>query len=302
MKLKLWFLETRPHFLLLTVVLAFLGTCMAWYDHAFHLGHAFLAFFGLLLCHISVNVLNDYFDYTSGVDLKTQRTPFSGGSGFLPAAAFKPRQVFWFGIACFLIAVPIGIYFILVSGWLLLPLLIIGAVCILLYTPFLTKVGWPEWAPGLGLGTLPVLGIYFIQTSEYTFPAIMASIPSGILVHNLLFLNEFPDVDADKSVGRKTLPIIMGKAKASVLYAILTALVYVWIIDCVLAGLMPVFCLIALFTLPFAIKAIQGALKYQDMAKLGPGMANNVLFILLTQLFLGISYILSGVFPIKFTL
>lgn len=299
MKLKVWFLETRPHFLILSVVLAFLGTCMAWYDHAFNLGYALLAGFGLLLCHISVNVLNDYYDYTSGVDLKTQRTPFSGGSGLLPAAALKPRQVFWFGLICFLLAVPIGIYFVLVSGWLLLPLLILAAVCILLYTPFLTKVGWPEWAPGVGLGALPALGMYFVQTGTYTLPAVVASIPSGILVHNLLFLNEFPDTEADKSVGRKTLPIVMGKAKASVLYSVLTALVYVWIIGSIIARMMPIFCLIALLTLPFAIKAIQGALKYQDMAKLGPGMANNVLFILLTQLLLGIGYILSGAFQAK---
>ncbi len=296
MKLKVWFLETRPQFLLLSVVLAFLGTCMAWYDGSFHLGHALLAFIGLLLCHISVNVLNDYFDYKSGIDLKTKRTPFSGGSGFLPAASLEPRNVFWLGLVCFLLAVPIGIYFTLVIGWLLLPLLAIGAVCILLYTPFLTRLRWPEWAPGVSLGALPVLGVYFIQTASYALPAIVASIPSGILVHNLLLLNEFPDTEADKEAGRKTLPVTMGKAKASVVYSALTVIVYLWIIGSVVAGLMPAFCLIALLTLPFAIKAIQGALKYQDTSKLMSAMANNVLVVLLTQLLLGIGYLLAGVF------
>jgi len=295
-KLKVWFLETRPQFLLLSVVLAFLGTCMAWHDGSFHLGHALLAFIGLLLCHISVNVLNDYFDYKSGIDLKTKRTPFSGGSGFLPTASLEPRNVFWLGLVCFLLAVPIGIYFTLVIGWLLLPLLAIGTVCILLYTPFLTRLRWPEWAPGVGLGALPVLGVYFIQIASYTLPAIVASIPSGILVHNLLLLNEFPDAEADKEAGRKTLPITMGKAKASVVYSALTVVVYLWIIGSVVAGLMPAFCLIALLTLPFAIKAIQGALKYQDTSKLMSAMANNVLVVLLTQLLLGIGYLLAGVF------
>lgn len=296
MKLKVWFLETRPQFLLLSVVLAFLGTCIAWHDGSFHLGHALLAFVGLLLCQISVNVLNDYYDYRSGIDLKTKRTPFSGGSGFLPAASLEPRNVFWLGLVCFLLAVPIGIYFTLVIGWLLLPLLAIGTVCILLYTPFLTRLGWPEWAPGVGLGALPVLGVYFIQTGDYTLPAIVASIPSGILVHNLLLLNEFPDTEADKEAGRKTLPITMGKAKVSVVYSALTVVVYLWIIGSVVAGLMPAFCLIALLTLPFAIKAIQGALKYQDTSKLMSAMANNVLVVLLTQLLLGIGYLLAGVF------
>ena len=274
--------------MLLSVVLAFLGTCIACHDGAFHLGHALLAFVGLLLCHVSVNVLNDYHDYRSGIDLKTQRTPFSGGSGFLPAGFLEPRHVFWLGLACFLLAIPIGVYFVLVRGWLLLPLLVIATVSILLYTPFITKLRWPEWSPGLGMGALPVLGAYFVQTGDYTLPAVMASIPSGILVHNLLLLNEFPDTEADKEAGRKTLPITMGKTRASVVYSVLTAAVYLWIIGSVIAGLMPVFSLIALLTLPLAVKAIGGALKHQDASKLGAAMANNVLVVLLTQLLLGI--------------
>ncbi|MFQ6121692.1 MAG: prenyltransferase [Dehalococcoidales bacterium] len=296
MKLKIWFLETRPHFLLLSVVLAFLGTSIAWYHGYFHLGYALLAFIGLLLAHISVNTLNDYFDYRSGVDLATRRTPFSGGSGILPAGLLKPKQVFWLGMTSFLLTIPIGIYFIIVTGWLLLPLLLIAAICILLYSPFILKLPWPEWSPGVGLGVLPVLGAYFVQTAAYTSPAIVAAIPSGILVHNLLLLNEFPDTEADSKINRKTLPITLGKAKASLVYSVLTVLVYLWVIGGVVVGLMPVFSLIALLTLPLAIKAIQGALKHEEMTRLIPAMANNVLVVLLTQLLLGIGYILATVF------
>jgi len=294
-KLKIWFLETRPQFLLLSVVLVFLGTCLAWYDDAFHLGYALLAFVGLLLTHISVNTLNDYFDYRSGIDLEVKRTPFSGGSGILPSALLKPRQVLWLGLISFLLAIPIGVYFVVARGWQLLPLLLIAAVCILIYTPVILKLGWPEWAPGVGLGALPVLGAYFVQTTAYTLPAVVASIPSAILVHNLLLLNEFPDTEADEKAGRRTLPITMGKARASLLYSMLTLIVYLWIIGGVVARLMPFFCLIALLTLPLAVKAIQGALRHQEITKLVPAMANNVLVVLLTQLLLGIGYILAGI-------
>jgi 1,4-dihydroxy-2-naphthoate octaprenyltransferase len=296
MKLKVWFFETRPQFLLLSVVLAFLGNAIAWYDGHFHLGYALLAFAGLLLCHISVNVLNDYFDYKSGIDLEVRRTPFSGGSGILPASLLKPGQVFWLGLVAFLLAVPIGVYFVIARGWGLLPLLLVAAVCILLYTPLLTRLGWPEWAPGVGLGALPVLGTYFVQTAAYTIPAVIASIPSGILVHNLLLLNEFPDARADKKAGRKTLPITMGKKNAGIVYSALTIVVYLWIIGWVAARIMPIFCLIALLTLPLAIKAIGGARKPENMSRIVPAMANNVLVVLLTQLLLGIGYILAGVF------
>lgn len=295
MKLKVWFLETRPQFLLLSVVLAFLGVAIAWYDGPFHLGHALLTFLGLLLCHISVNVLNDYFDYESGIDINTRRTPFSGGSGILPASMLKPKQVLWFGLISLILAVPIGVYFVLTlnNGWDLLPLLIVGAVCTVLYTPLITKIGFPEWAPGAGMGTLPVLGAYFIQTTAYTIPAVIAAIPSGILVHNLLLLNEFPDVEADRNAGRKTMPILIGKSKTWAVYSALTIIVYLWIIGWVIAGTMPVFTLIALLTLPLAIKAIIGGKKHDDMNRLVPAMAANVQVVLLTQLLLGIGFILG---------
>ena len=293
MNLKAWFLETRPQFLILSVVLVFLGTSIAIYDGYAHAGYAVLAAVGLLLCHASCNVLNDYFDYTSGVDLKTKQTPFSGGSGILPAAMLTPRQVKWLGIITLVLAVPIGIYFVIARGWLLLPLLVVGALCVVLYTPLITKWGWPEWAPGVGLGALPVIGAYFIHIPEYTFHVIIASIPSGILVHNLLLINEFPDVEADKTVNRKTLPITMGKRGAAIVYSSLTILVYLWIIGWVIAGVMPVYTLLALLTLPFAVKAIRGSFKYDDMSVLGPALANNVMVVLITQLLMGIGYILA---------
>jgi 1,4-dihydroxy-2-naphthoate octaprenyltransferase len=295
-KLKVWFLETRPQFLLLSVVLAFLGISIAWYDGYFHLGYALLTFLGLLLCHISVNVLNDYFDYESGIDLETKRTPFSGGSGILPTARLKPRQVLWLGVGSLILAVPIGIYFVVTRGWDLLPLLIVGALCAVLYTPLITRLGFPEWAPGAGMGTLPILGAYFIQTTAYTIPAVIAAIPSGILVHNLLLLNEFPDVAADKKAGRRTMPILIGKTRTWMVYSALTIAVYLWIIGWVIAGKMPLFALIALLTLPFAIKAIIGGQKHQDMNRLVPAMDANVKVVLLTQFLLGIGYILGGVF------
>jgi 1,4-dihydroxy-2-naphthoate octaprenyltransferase len=295
-KLKVWFLETRPQFLLLSVVLAFLGITIAWYNGSFHLGYALLTFLGLLLTHISVNVLNDYFDYKSGIDLAARRTPFSGGSGILPAARLRPRQVLWFGLISLILAVPIGVYFVLARGWGLLPLLVVGALCTIIYTPLITKLGFPEWAPGAGMGTLPILGIYFIQTTFYTFPAVIAAIPSGILVHNLLLLNEFPDVAADSKAGRKTMPILIGKTRAWMVYTALTIVVYLWIIGWVAAGKMPVFALIALLTLPFAVRAIRGSRNHDDMSRLVPAMADNVMVVLLTQLLLGIGYILGGIF------
>ncbi|HJX13408.1 MAG TPA: prenyltransferase [Dehalococcoidales bacterium] len=294
--MKVWFLESRPQFLTLSVILAFLGSTIAWYDGYFSIWHALLAGIGLVLAHAAVNIFNDYFDFRSGIDLATRRTPFSGGSGILPGGLLTPRQVFWLGTVCLLIAVVIGIYYTLLQGWQLLPLLIVAGFFILVYSPYILKRPWPEWAAGAGLGALPILGMYFALAGSYPYTTVVASIPSAFLVHNLLLLNEFPDVEADALANRKTLPITIGRRGAAIFYSVVALGVYVWIIAWVAAGAMPVWTLLALLTLPFAIRAINGARHSQDPSKLMPGMAANVMMVLLTQLLMGIGYILAGAF------
>ncbi len=294
MKFGLYLLETRPQFLILSIVLGLTGTCIAWYDGSFNIWEALLATFGLILTHMSVNSINDYFDYKSGIDKVTVITPFSGGSGMIRAERLTLHEVLWVGIITLSLAVPVGIYFILTKGWLLLPLLIVAALCIVLYSPLILKCHWPEWSPGLGLGILPVLGMYFSQTGLYTCHALIASVPSGFLVHNLLLLNEFPDTEADRVDNRKTLPITLGKKGAAIFYTAVTLLVYIWVIGAVMLKAMPAFTLLALLTLPIAIKAIRGAFHYDEMDRLVPAMGHNVIVVLLTQALIGIGYILAG--------
>lgn len=295
MAFKYYFLETRPQFLILSLVLAILGTGMALANGYFNLTYAILTFVGLLLLHISVNTLNDYFDYRSGVDLATRRTPFSGGSGFLPAKILSPWAVLALGLGAFFLAVPIGVYFVVVEGTALLPLFAVGAVLVLAYTSVFTKVGLglAEIAAGLGLGTLPVFGIYYINTGEAAGAAVYASVPSGFLVANLLLLNEFPDAEADRIGKRKTLPIILGAKGAAVVYSALTIGTYLWIVAGVLFDLMPAWTLLACLTLPMAFKAIAGSFASDDVEKLIPAQGANVMVVLLTQLLMGAGFILS---------
>ncbi len=301
--LMLWIKETRPQYLTLSVVLAFLGTSIAWCHGPVNIGYALLAGFGLVLTHGSVNALNDYCDYKSGIDFNTKRTLFSGGSGLLTEGKLPLNHSVGVGTITFLVALAIGIFFVFVKGWQLIPLLIIAGLCLVLYTPVILKTRWPEWSPGLGLGILPILGFYFVQAGRYDWTVLIASVPSGILVHNLLLLNEFPDVEADRKGGRKTTPVVFGFDAAVKLFSIASILVYVWIIGCVAAALitgikiMPVYCLIALLSLPFAVKAIKGSREYDNIDKLVPAMGNNVLFIHLAQILLGVGYILEKVLP-----
>jgi len=284
---KTWILEIRPSFLLLVPVCVFAGVAVSLYaGYSFKPQYFALAFVGALFAHISVNVLNDYFDYKSGIDLRTQRTPFSGGSGILPAAMLRPKKVLLLGIASVAVTILIGIYFFYIYGWIILPIGFLGVLLVLIYTPYLTKVpGITELAgPGLGFG-LMVLGTYVTQAGAYSAAAVAVALITGLLIADLLLLNEFPDVEADRGAGRRHIPIILSRGKAAGVYCLIVIVAYALIIGAVVAEVLPLLALLGLATLPLGIKAIKGVLKsHSDTVKLVPAMGMNVQVVLLTPL------------------
>ncbi len=293
--IKMIFLETRPHFLFLSLTLAMIGCSVAFYYGYWHIPHMILVLIGLVAFHISVNVLNDYYDFKTGIDLITKRTPFSGGSGLLPSGKISPKKVLYMGIISLGTGCLIGTYFLFVAGWQLLPILIIGIISICFYNPLLSKIMVGEIFAGLGLGLLPVLGIYFIFTGNFTPIAFFAAIPAFLLTFNLLFLNEFPDEEADKTGGRRHLVIFLGKEKAGVLYSIITTIVYLWIIGGVIAGVFPVWALLAVLTVPIGIKAIKGALiDYNDFEKFIKVQGHNVFVVLVTQALFALGFFIAA--------
>ncbi len=271
-----------------------LGTAIGAYEGHFHFGHFLLAMFGSILVHITVNVINDYHDYVDGIDLNTQRTPFSGGSGVLPSNLLTPRQAFWFGTICLLVAMAIGFYFVMVKGWWLFPLLLLAGFSAYFYNVYLSRWFMGEIFAGLSFGPLLVLGSYYVQTGRYSWETFVASLAPGILTANLLFLNEFPDWEADRIGGRRHFVISLGKKDASYLFVGLLTASYLCIVAGVLTKMMPAVALIGLGTIGFGWKAAKGAVKYYDNTeKLVPVLGANVVTILGTQALLAIGYVIA---------
>ncbi|MGQ9585893.1 MAG: prenyltransferase [Anaerolineae bacterium] len=293
--LKTWFLETRPQFLLLSVVLGPIGAAIAWYEGTFDWLALVLAWVGVILAHVAVNVLNDYFDWKSGLDFRTRRTPFSGGSGILTGGLLEPKKVYWLGVGMLAIDAAIALYFCLTRGWALLPVVLLGGAFAYFYTPYLSHWAIGEVAAGLGLGSLVVLGAYFVQTGAYSWPAVLASLGPGFLTANLLLLNEFPDLEADQSVGRRNLVMRLGRVGAARLFAALLVSTYASVVVGILAGLMPVGTLVVLLTTPLAYQAVAGTWAHlREGAPIEPALGANVMTILATNLLLTVGYLLSG--------
>lgn len=286
----------RLPFLVLVPVCVLLGGAAAVFsENDIRWGQLLLVFIGALAAHISVNALNEYDDFKTGLDFHTRRTPFSGGSGTLPdnpqasAAALKTG---WIALATTLL---IGLYFLILRGIWLLPPGILGVLTVVTYTRYLTRNKWLcLMAPGLGFGPCMVMGTALALSGRYTWVAAMASLVPFFLVSNLLLLNQFPDVEADREVGRRHFPIVIGRMRSAHLYVWLLAAAYGTVLAGCIATVFPTESALSLLSLALAIPTARGVVRFHDeIPKLLPYMGRNVILVLVTPVLLAIGLMLA---------
>ena len=293
-------LSTRAPFLLLPLMCVLVGIASAVLADA-DISYALMALLTLfcVLAHISVNLLNEYHDFKSGLDYHTQRTPFSGGSGSLPQ---RPQAASWVlaaALTTLVLLVLIGLYLIVqISAASFVSMAIIGVLgllLIVLYTgpinrsPLLCLI-----APGLGFGILMVLGIHLLLVGSVNATACISALIVFFLTNNLLLLNQFPDIEADKMAGRKHALIVYGPTISAGIFALFWALALLSLVLGVALQLLPDWTLLALLGFIPGAVSISGAFKYG--AELGqcPGyLATNVMCALFSPLLLGVGLLLG---------
>lgn len=195
----------RAPFLPLAALLA-LGGGLAQGADAPDATRLLLAALGLVGAHVLVNVLNELADDASGLDAQTQRTPFSGGSGALQQGLISRRGAWGVALVSGAVALAVAILALAVwREWRLLPVLVGGAACILLYTPWLLRIGLGELAAGLGLGGLPVIGAALMQGGALRPVVVLVAIAATAMSFNLLLFNTIPDAVPDYQAGRRSL-------------------------------------------------------------------------------------------------
>ena len=283
----------RAPFLTLPVALVAAGAAAGAYEGNFNWLHTVAALLGLLALHAAVNSLNEAGDMRTGIDLQTERTPFSGGSGTLPSGRLSVRQTILFSAICCAIGLIIGVWFMMRIGWVVLPLLIAGAFCILAYTDWLARIGLGEIAAGLGLGALPVAGTALVQDGTIGATAVAAASPAFFMTFNLLLLNEFPDEQADRAGGRRNLVILVGRQTAAKLYAAAALSAPVTILVSIFAGVLPFLSTLAVLPSLLLVRPFIWAFKDPAAPVPAAGLGLNVLWNLSTNLTLAVSLLLS---------
>ncbi len=295
----------RAPFLLLSVMLVACGAAASAWDaqmgsagaaEGFSWLHTLLALVGLVAMHVAVNAYNEASDMAGGIDLATRRTPFSGGSGTLPAGLLSVRGARVLATACLLAGVAVGIYFLIVIGWSLLPILVLGLAAVVLYSPWLLRIGLGEVFAGLGLGALPVLGVSLVQDGHIGPAAVAAGAAGFFMTFNLLLLNEFPDEQADRAGGRRHLVILLGRRSAARVYAAAVIATALSILVAVLPNVsaLPLLALAAWLPLGATVPAMTWAVQRPEQEVPVGALAGNVMWNLGTHLVLAAALVIAA--------
>jgi 1,4-dihydroxy-2-naphthoate octaprenyltransferase len=290
---------TRLPFLSATFVPVALGVAVAALHGEWHWWLAILTLVAAACVHLGLNVANDVFDTASGADqANVNPTQFSGGSRVIYYGLLSMRQMVWLMVGFYAAGAGIGLFLAATRGFW--PLFGIGAAGLFLsvfYTaPPLRLVhrGLGELCVALGFGPIMTIGAYYVQASSWSWEAIYASLPVGILIALVLYVNEVPDRPGDGAAGKRTLPVRLTKEAVIAAFVAAVGVAFGLILGGSLAGVIPRPTILALAALPLAVPVYRGLrAHYESPYELMPSMAKNIQLHLFTGMLLIAGYVIA---------
>jgi len=256
----LWWRAVRPFAFPVSIVPPVLGGIVAVVENPnlpFSALRFVLAGIGCMVAHSGANLLSDYYDYKARVD----REGTFGSSGLLVEEIMKPEQIRRGGWIALFVAGGIGAYFVVLTpnGLFLLWLILMGGIFGVFYTagPVEFKYrAFGDVAVFVSFGPAMVLGAYYVQAHHFSWGPVLYALPVGLLVDAILHSNNLRDIQNDKVVHIKTVPILIGERRAKIMYYGLVFGAYIVTVLLVVLAQFPLFTLLTLLSLPLAIKVV----------------------------------------------
>jgi 1,4-dihydroxy-2-naphthoate octaprenyltransferase len=265
-----WLKAARAPFFTGSLAPVLVGTAAAFY----HSGsidwlRALLTLLAITALHAGANLANDYYDHLSGNDEinLTRAWPFTGGSRFIQEGWARPREILAASLISIAFGALIGLYFVSLLGWPILLLGLFGAATGFFYTASPLRLGYRglgEIVIFLDFGLLPVLGAHYVQTETFPAAAALAGSVVGLLMTNVLWINQFQDAEADAAVGKRHWVVRLGLRSSAVVHAALFAAAYGLIAAGITADILPAWSSLAFLSAPLALLAAAVSLRHHD--------------------------------------
>jgi 1,4-dihydroxy-2-naphthoate polyprenyltransferase len=253
---------------------------LAFLEGTEHLWNLLLVLIGVGALHSAGNLINDYIDSPQSDTINPNPTPFSGGSRVILEGRLTARWVFWLAVGCFALAVLIGLYLILNGRPYVALIGLLGLIAGLFYSvgPFqFMSHGLGEITIFFAFGPLVTWGTYYVLTGRLTSPAFLLGFPLGFLITAIIWINEFPDYQADQAAGKRNLVVRWGLATSRWLYVLLMLLPFPFLVFLVTIQDLPAWILLGWLALPLALKGIAILWKeYDHPGKIIPAQALTI--------------------------
>ncbi|MEO8666421.1 MAG: 1,4-dihydroxy-2-naphthoate octaprenyltransferase [Ignavibacteria bacterium] len=262
--LKLWLMAARAYSFPASIIPVLFGSVLAVLLNPglkFNFLNFFLCLVGCILVQVGTNLINDIFDFEKGIDKEDKSIGIPhGGSMVISMGLVSMKQMKTAAFVSLLLASLIGVYLYTQAGVWILYLALFGLLSAIFYTakPLALKykaLGDLQVIISFGLGM--TLGAYIVQTKQFSYLPLVFSIPIGLLIDAILHSNNIRDINFDGKFGVKTLPILVGEKVSIKLFYVMVLGAYLALIIFVALKMLPWFALLALITLPLALKIVK---------------------------------------------
>ena len=289
---RIWLMAARPRTLPAAIAPVLVGTSLAGFQHAFHPLRFVAALLGAILIQVGANLSNDYSDARRGADAEDRLGPVRVTAGGL----VPPRQVLVATYVSFGLAVLIGIYLIVVAGWLLLVIGVASIVAGVLYTGGPRPYGYE----GLGevfvflfFGVVAVAGSYYVQVRDLDWEAFAVSVPVGLLAAGILIVNNIRDIESDRRAGKRTLAVRLGRARTRAMFAVVIALPFPLALVIWVAGPLTAWVAVCWLATPLAASLVRTVFTRTDGPSLNGALARSGMLQLVFCVLLSAGLLLS---------
>jgi 1,4-dihydroxy-2-naphthoate polyprenyltransferase len=292
-----WMVVTRAPFLSATIIPVLAGA--AWVStrglaEPFPWSLFALAMLGGIALHISANTFNDYFDWRSGTDKANNAyfMPYSGGSRSIELGLISEQKLLLVAWIALGIASLAGLPFLLLRGPGLLLFGLTGALSAYYYTApplrLAARKGLGELVVGLNFGPLMTAGTVYALTGQLSWLDFFVGLPIGLLTTAILWINQFPDMEADAQTGKHNLVVVLGKRRARWGYVLIMIAAFGSALLGVMIGYLPYTALLMLAGLPLAVYATRILFRHYSDRSLIKANSTTILLQMVSGLLLAV--------------
>jgi 1,4-dihydroxy-2-naphthoate octaprenyltransferase len=287
----------RLPFLTGSLIPVILAAAFSWLHGPMDIGRLILVLIGVGSLHLGANMINDYYDDPGSDRINLHPTPFSGGSRVIQDQLMDARTVWGMAISFFVLGTVCGVWLALTGRPFVVVIGLMGFLAGYLYSAApisLMSRGLGELTIFLAFGPLITWGTYYVMTGLLTWAAFILGIPLGFLITAVIWINQFPDYEADRDAGKRNCVVRLGRDRSRFIYSVLMLGPYAVVLYWVLTQPSSWPLLAVILTIPIAVKAIKILYAhYQTYDQIIPAQALTIQ----THLVLGL--VLSGALVIQ---